>query len=505
MNQPNTAQLLKDTQETLAVNWRKVIARPGVVSLDARALHRKLVTLLDQIATALLAEPFVPSDGRAIGRTLAQLRYSRPETLGATTVLLSQQLLTGLPAEDRHMLQPRLVVLLGEIVTGFLRQKLSDTRVEQEAIHRALLAAREQAENALRTSEMRYRAVVTQATEGIVLVDPQSGRIVEANAAFQQTLGYPNEELIGVRMHEIVAHDRKSVEENLREAVRRGQYTVRERQYRRKDGALVTVEGSSTALTTERGELLCIIVRDITERLRVEAELDEARRGLAVSREEERGHLARELHDEAVQELVGLRYQLASVRRRIPGNRSADNPAGEVKRVEGRIAHVIRELRGLIAELRPTGLDEGGLSAALTNYVESLPRGHRSAEVTIEVSPEAESIPRPIALCLFRIAQEAVRNAMKHGQAGQIVVRLRPRACGVILRVSDNGTGFIVPERLSTMVRAHHFGLVGMTERVAQVNGRLRIRSRPGRGTIVTAWAPLSLSREGHDDPDRTG
>lgn len=502
MGRHEVRELLDHRWDAMAADWYDVIAHSSSVSLDGLALTDQLVTLLDRVIAAMLAEPFSPSEGQAIGEALAELGHSRPETLGGTVALLGQQLLAGLPAEDFAALHPRLAVLLGGMSTGFLRQRQTNALSEQEAIHGALLAAREHAENALRSSEDRYRAVVAQAAEGIVLLESPSALILETNVAFQHLLGYSQEELIGMSLYDIVADQRAQVARNLRQAVRKGQYAVGERRYRRKDGALVSVEGSATTLTGDHGNLLCIIVRDITERMRMEAELDQARRGLAASRDQERAYLARELHDGAVQELVGLRYQLASIRGRMPGGLPLD-PAGEIKQVEGRMAPVIRQLRDLVTELRPTGLDEGGLAAALENYcVAVMEGGSDGPRISMDVGPGAGDLAEPVALCLFQVAQEAIRNALEHGQPHQVAIRLRPRARAVILRVSDDGRGFSVPTHLSTMAQTQHYGLVGMAERMAQVQGRLRIRSRPGRGTMVTVWAPLASDGKAQNDND---
>jgi len=502
MGRHEVRESLADRRDAIASDWHEVIARASFVSLDGPALFDHLVTLLDRLVAAMLAEPFSTGKGQAIGKALAQLEYAHLETLGGTVALLGQQLLAGLPIEDFAALHPRLAVLLGEISSGFLGQSQRRARSEQEAIHSALLAARKQAENALRRSEARYRAVVTQATEGIVLLESPGALIVETNPAFQQLLGYREDELIGMSLFDIVADQRAQVARNLRQAVRKGQYAVAERRYRRKNGALVSVEGSATTLRSDHGTLVCIIVRDITERMRVEAELDRARHGLAASREQERASLARELHDSAVQELAGLRYQLASTRGRMPGGLPHD-PAGEIKQVEERIAQVIGQLRDLIAELRPAGLDGGGLAAALENYLATLLEGGRDRpRMSMDAGSGAEDLAQPVALCLFRVAQEAIRNALEHGQPRQVAIRLRPRAGAVILRVSDDGRGFTLPAQLSTMAQAQHYGLVGMAERVAQVQGRLRIRSRPGRGTMVTVWRPLASDGKAQDDND---
>jgi len=169
--------------------------------------------------------------------------------------------------DDEHT-----AAVLGAIATGFPRQKRAITLAQQHAIHSALLGARDTADKALRISENRYRAVVTQAAEGIILADAPTGRIMEVNQAFQDMLGYTAGELVGRRLHEISAHGRDSVEAEIRLALRNGCYAVSQRPGRRKDGRPITVEASGTTVAVDGRVLLSIIVRDVTEKAELTAE-----------------------------------------------------------------------------------------------------------------------------------------------------------------------------------------------------------------------------------------
>jgi len=202
--------------------------------------------------------------------------------------------------------------------------------------------------------------------------------------------------------------------------------------------------------------------------------------------------LAWELHDGAIQELVALRYQLAAVTAHAEDAYPRSDLTPRLNRMTQHIAEVVAHVRDLVDELRPTGLEDSGLRAALENFVSALRQEDDPfPEITVDVAASVRDLPKAVALCLFRVSQEAVRNAHSHAGAHHVEVRLRPRATRVILRISDDGRGFSVPEHLSELTQANHFGLAGMAERVALVQGRLRVRSRPGKGTIVTVWAPL--------------
>jgi PAS domain S-box-containing protein len=125
----------------------------------------------------------------------------------------------------------------------------------------------------LRESEERYRAVVEQAAEGIFLVDADTRRVLEANAAYQNLLGYTSEEILRLTLYDLVPYPRKSMDCYVERVLERMSYVSGERRHRRKDGSLVDVEVSANLISYGGREALCIIVRDITERKRAEEEL----------------------------------------------------------------------------------------------------------------------------------------------------------------------------------------------------------------------------------------
>ena len=134
-------------------------------------------------------------------------------------------------------------------------------------------ARSETASGELRESEERYRAVVEQATEGILLVDADTRRVLEANAAYQDLLGYTSEEILQLTLYDLVPYPRKSMDCYVERVLERRSYVSGERRHRRKDGSLVVVEVSANLITYGGREALCIVVRDITERKRAEEEL----------------------------------------------------------------------------------------------------------------------------------------------------------------------------------------------------------------------------------------
>lgn len=146
------------------------------------------------------------------------------------------------------------------------------------------ITERKRAEERIRESERRYRAVVEQATEGILLVDVDSKRILEANAAYHDLLGYSFEEILELTLYDIVPYSRQDMDCYVERVLEEGNYVSGERRHRRKDGSLVDVEVSANIISYGGREVMCILVRDITERKRADEEIrSRARQQAAVA------------------------------------------------------------------------------------------------------------------------------------------------------------------------------------------------------------------------------
>ena len=228
-------------------------------------------------------------------------------------------------------------------------------------------------------------------------------------------------------------------------------------------------------------------------------DLARAHQQLMVGREQERRRLAHDLHDGTVQQLIGISYQLAEGRRSASNGNDVDAAqrfeeiASTLEMTRQEVLGVVSQLRSLIGELRPAGLEELGLVTALEGYVARLRRdGGTGVEIHLDLDGSEFVMQDSIAICLFRVAQEALRNALKHANAHSITVRLCQLADAVILCVHDDGCGFQVPPRLSQLTQTGHFGLVGMSERVTWAGGQLSICSQPEAGTEVLVEIPLN-------------
>jgi signal transduction histidine kinase/ligand-binding sensor domain-containing protein len=205
---------------------------------------------------------------------------------------------------------------------------------------------------------------------------------------------------------------------------------------------------------------------------------------------EERGRLARELHDSLLQGMSAVSMQIRGLRKRLGAGAPV---AKDLKVIEDVVAENLEETRRFVWNLRESTADED-LAGALSRLVRRLAEG-RSVECRVEVDGSAVRLPETVEQEVTRIAQEAVTNALKHAEARHIDVRLCYERGGLKVSVSDDGHGFD-PERAHG-APAGHFGLLGMRERAARV-GRLTIDSRPGAGTRVEVVVPAEEAVSAH-------
>ena len=333
---------------------------------------------------------------------------------------------------------------------------------------------RKRAEEALRESEERYRAVIEQSAEGIYLVDGDTKRILDTNPALQNMLGYTAEELRGMELHGIVAHDRASVEANIERTLREGKRFIRERRYRRKDGTAVEVEVAASTIDYGGKQAICAAIRDITERKRAEEALREVREG-------ERKRMARDLHDGVLQDLS---YTAASME--IMMIEVGDTSLKQ--RLQGAIDAVRRAAQGLryaVNDLRLEEERDRPLPILLEHLVERNSAMAQGQALGLDVEEGFPSEPLGKAgVEVLRIVQEALTNARRHSGASNIQVNLRAEKDDLVVEVSDDGRG-VAPGAVPGV------GSRSMRERAMGIGGKVEIESTAGQGTRVCLRVPL--------------
>jgi two-component system sensor histidine kinase UhpB len=206
---------------------------------------------------------------------------------------------------------------------------------------------------------------------------------------------------------------------------------------------------------------------------------------LITAQEAERSRIARELHDDVNQQLAGLSIALANVMRRLEdgGDKTLQD---ELSRLQKRVCDVADVIRHLSHDLHPGVLQHAGLVAALKGHSAEFSRQH-GIEVLLSVSGGVNGVPQDIALCLYRVAQEALQNVARHAGAHQVKVSLNATGDLLDLTISDNGQGFRPDHARS----GGGLGLISLDERIRLVGGELKIDTEPRRGTQLKARVPL--------------
>ena len=225
------------------------------------------------------------------------------------------------------------------------------------------------------------------------------------------------------------------------------------------------------------------VLRDITRERRATDELRDLSRQLIHAHEHERALLARELHDDVTQRLAVLAIDIGRAELAAPD----ESQAQVMRSVHAELVRLSEDIHSLAYQLHPSVLEELGLLEALRAECERRAR-QGQLDVTADFDPSCPAIGKEAALCLFRIAQEAMNNVARHAGTRDARVTLRQMDGGVLLAIRDDGAGFD-PARQPA---GRSLGLLSMRERVRLANGTLDIETAPGRGTAVIAWVPAA-------------
>jgi len=214
---------------------------------------------------------------------------------------------------------------------------------------------------------------------------------------------------------------------------------------------------------------------------------------VVAAQESERQRIARDLHDETGQALTAIGMGLRGLSGKLtPRNKEA---MGTLHKLEGLTADSLQELERLISDLRPSHLDDLGLSATLrwcTNRIQD----DTSIAIRVDISGEEPELDDAMKITIFRIIQEALNNIVKHSQASHVNIHLQYEEKNVRINVRDNGIGFDLDHVKMEHSHRASLGLVGMEERAALLDGKVSIQSRPGYGTEVEALIPYGKALE---------
>jgi PAS domain S-box-containing protein len=361
------------------------------------------------------------------------------------------------------------------------------------------ITRRRQTEEALRASEARFRTIFEGSAMGIAILD-LDGNMLIGNPALQHILGYAWEEINGLNLEQITDAIDRAIHKSMFQELADGKRELfrHEGRFRKKDGSVIWGNWTASLVrdVDNQPQYAISMIEDITFRKRMQSELLEVQRQLGAGREQERLRLAQELHDDPLQELYGVIYQIEAVKEVIQGSDSED----DLHLMRNSVQSVINKLRAICGELRPPALTPFGLESAIREHADTFQSQHPEIRVHLDLAYDGQYLSEQMRLTIFRVYQQAIANVARHSQAQNATVRFKLDEQGAVLEIEDDGQGFIVPLNWVNFTRKKHLGLAGAAERAELLGGTLEVISAPGEGTLVRLVVPEKVNQDPEDD-----
>jgi PAS domain S-box-containing protein len=361
-------------------------------------------------------------------------------------------------------------------------------------------AEQQRTEEALRTSEKKFRSIFEDAPLGIFQSTP-AGRLISVNRAGARMFGYDSPSSFLEASVDIPGRHFANPEERqevIQEAVQANTFVCREIEYRRRDSSTFLANLFIHAVRGADGEVALIegFVQDITEQKSAEQRLRQSHeRAQALSarlqslREDERTKLARELHDHLGQLLTALKLDIGMIERKIALVGDAQLSSVFSKKAESARTitdEVIASVQKIASELRPGVLDRLGLAAAIESEAEKF-ESRTGVKFQLQLPENSLVLPQDQSTCVFRIFQELLTNIARHAKATQVSVSLGLKDCDLVLEAQDNGVGI----RQADVDDPRSLGVAGMQERAKILGGQTIFQPAPGGGTRVVVTLPI--------------
>ena len=366
-----------------------------------------------------------------------------------------------------------------------------------DPVRGSLILLRQAQESIL--EEVRYHrmADILQNVKDSIIVAGLDGKITYWNEGASSIYGYQPEDMIGKTLLDLYPdQDAGKLQADLKSVLDGDEYR-QEWEGKDKDGAAVWVDTRMTLMRDIKGNVTGFIKveKDITERKRAEKALKESEKRLRnlssqllTAHEEERKRIAADLHDSLGASLGGIKFKIEDAIQQVErGTATLDS----FKAVIPMIQEAVQESRRIMADLRPSLLDDLGVLAAINWHCREFQKTYSHIRIQKEIEMLEDKVPVSLRTPIYRIMQEALNNIAKHGKANLVNLFLRETDDGIEMVIQDNGQGFDVDEIVSAESHRRGLGLKSMRERAELSGGSFIIESAKGKGTIVRAWWPL--------------
>ncbi len=450
----------------------------------------EVITLAATIAARILSGEKVdniPVAHPSGTQTLADWRQLRRWHIPESALPLGSVILYREPTfweRDRKYIIAALILLVTQtlLIAGLLWQR----------------ARKRKAEAVLRESEKRFR-VMTDTTPSLVWMCDAKGRITYLNERRLAFTGLdPNAGYGDTWSAYIHPDDVKNVLDTVAQALKARQPFSREYRLRRSDGMYRWIFDLASPRVNGDGSFAGFIgsAIDVTDQKLAQQALEKVSGQLIEAQEQERSRIARELHDDICQRLALLSMELEQADR--ASHRSPGEVKNNLEEIRTHCSEIAGDVQSLSHQLHSSKLEYLGAAAAIRGFCHEFSKQH-GVSIAFTENEVPRHLPKDISLCLFRVTQEALHNAVKYSGVSEFAVELTATADEIQLIVRDEGKGFDVEEARTT----RGLGLVSMQERVHLVHGSLGVESEPGRGTSVLAVIPLARENQ-RPSEDRT-
>jgi PAS domain S-box-containing protein len=352
-------------------------------------------------------------------------------------------------------------------------EELHKTRTELESRVLSRTAELAAATAAARESARRLELLIDSSPLAMMSLDKE-GLVHLWNPAAERLFGWSAREVLGQPMPHLPSKNRAHYAEEIRMVLTSPEQRSWETKRQRRDGSIVDVEVWRVALSSPDpgGQASIAIVLDITERKFLE-------RALLEASERESRRIGQELHDNLCQHLLGAAFSAKAVAMSQPEDLPVSVELHELARL---INSAVQQTRDIARGLNPVEMDAAGLMAALQALAD---RPYAEIACRLECDRNVLLLDAGVALHAYRIAQEAVANAVRHAGATEIVIRLAEDGGNIVLQIADNGRGFEFQP-----TQRQGLGLEIMKYRAHAISGKIRVNTAPGRGTNVVLVLP---------------
>jgi PAS domain S-box-containing protein len=350
----------------------------------------------------------------------------------------------------------------------------------------ALVEERKQSEEALKKSEEKFSKAFRVSPVALTVTSAKDHRYIEVNDTFELFTGYRREEVIGRTPFDMgLWVDPFQREEIRKRLLSEGGFRDLEARCRVKDGSIRIALGSGELIEIEGQPCMLAVISDITERKLAEEAVANMSRAVIAAEECERSRIAKDLHEDVGQRLALLTIEI---------ERLKTEPLHQTVEMLTRIDQLWKHTLGILTDVKTSAhelhsprLEYLSIEAVMRSFCEEFGQ-RKGMKIDFRSHDLPSLVPPDISLCLFRVLQEALYNAVKHSGVRHFEVELWGQPGEIHLTVSDSGSGFDPESARSD----GGLGLIGMQERVRLLKGTFSIESQPRRGTKIHARVPLS-------------